>query len=293
MGRPGNPFDLQSWRIFEEWLRAQVEKHIPRGSHVVLMDEPHHNGLPAHVAIEPPWSVSYAADWRGVVEAAEASAQVLKPTALGVVTVPSANESQKMIRVFEETGITARRLAAASRIKFEHLSGVSAIQDEIARLLGQCDVAKIVCHGYLVAETQEVVLLVAQNGNLPARSSVGIAGAASRGFRMGWNEFSALDRMPRTIFLGVCGGGATNVRGVQERVGLFGPMSSSGTRALIAPRWKIHASTVLPIVDEILETWLHSGKPLAHVVRDVQASVQDAGCERWHALALALEGGWR
>ena len=87
------------------------------------MDEPHHNGLPAHVAIEPPWSVSYAADWRGVVEAAEASAQVLKPTALGVVTVPSANESQKMIRVFEETGITARRLAAASRIKLSICQG--------------------------------------------------------------------------------------------------------------------------------------------------------------------------
>jgi hypothetical protein len=45
IGRPGDPFDHPLWRTFEEWLRLQIESHITRGSHIVLIDEPRHDGL--------------------------------------------------------------------------------------------------------------------------------------------------------------------------------------------------------------------------------------------------------
>jgi len=292
VGRPGDPFDYPAWRAFEDWLRLQIDQRVEPGSHIILMDEARHDGLPAHAAVQPPWSVSYAADWRAVVESAEAAVNIPTPTTLGVVTIPTANESVKMKEIFKSAGASIDSIGRSHAFKIEHLSDTAASQDTLARLFEHCDAVKIVCHGYLVTETQEVVLLVARDGKLPARTSVGIGGAAARGFRMGWNEFSSLKRMPRTVFLGVCGGGATNVRGLQERVGLFSPMSNAGTRALVAPRWKIHAPTVLPIIDAIFEMWACSGKPLSHIVRDIQVSTQEAGCARWHAASLALEGVW-
>jgi hypothetical protein len=151
-------------------------------------------------------------------------------------------------------------------------------------------VVKVLAHGFVSGADDEVALMLAHDGVLPLGNSVAAGSAVGRRHRLSWRECQGLPRTPELVFSGACSSGATYIRGLGERLGLFGALRNGGTRAVIAPRWKINASAVLPVLDDALDRFLESGDTLGLALHKACAA---SGLPRWQAWALALEGDWR
>lgn len=81
------------------------------------------------------------------------------------------------------------------------------------------------------------------------------------------------------------------IRGLGERLGIYGALRHAGTRSVVAPAWDCRPADVLSQLDRV-HALLTDGLGIAAAV---QQATQEAGSHLppWRARALAVEGDWR
>jgi tetratricopeptide (TPR) repeat protein len=287
-GRHGDPLDLPDWNATQQWLVEALAKYLDDGDRVVFFEHDDFAGLPWHVAAAPRWPASYAPGWSTLLRTRQDL--VSQPKALGVVLVPRFRETEEVLVALstsaERSQATARRLGLDLMIE----RNTSADYNSFQRIMQWADVAKVLTHGFVSSVDGEVALMLAHDQTLPLANLVAAGSEMGRRHRLSWRDCQRLQRTPNVVFSAACSTGMTYVRGLGERIGLFGALRSGGTRALIAPRWDIVANAVLPILDDALDRFLVTGRPLGLALHEACAA---SHLPRWLAYALALEGDWR
>jgi tetratricopeptide (TPR) repeat protein len=289
----GPAFASPQWTAIRIWMDSLLQACLPEGGHLVIIDHAGLHGLPLHVAVRPGWTVSYAADWTAVVEAARqgAMASQMERGHISLVHVLGATEAARTI---DAVATSDRRLIAAAEAagwSIEQLSGSAATADAICSQFGRADAIRLIAHGFVRGETNEVSLIVSADGRLPPRSGAAFDATGMTAYRLGFDRLASIDRAPPLLFLGACSAGRVNERGQQERLGLFMPLSAAGLETMIAPRWPINAPRTLPLLDDIVERCMHGTAP-ARAVAEVTAAAVDSGAVDWLAHSFCLEGRW-
>jgi hypothetical protein len=284
---PGDPFDDASWATFEEAVSRQIGELLDPDGHVVVIEPRETPGIPWHVALRR-WPVSYASGWARLLELARAP----RPTArtLGVASVRRVRESAAVRAALDASVERAESLARAHDLALDVRRDDACDRDALVELLGQSDVAKLLCHGYVDA-AGEVSLMLAAGGVLPLANSVASGSAAGAAHRVTWRDLQGVSRAPATIFSAACSSALAAFSTGGDRLGLYGALASAGARSLVAPQWDIVADVVIPVLDRALEHHL-DGVPLGRAVH--RACVEaEARTPRWLAWALTLEGDWQ
>jgi tetratricopeptide (TPR) repeat protein len=289
-GRQGDPFDHPGWRSLEDWLRQQLASRLAPNDHVVFFEHEDLAGLAWHLAAGPVWTSSYASGWSGLL--ALAPHFPAPPATLGVVLVPRFRESSDVLEALRESAARTKDVGARAELDIvaaeEHECDAAAFQ----RVMEAADVTAVLCHGFVSAEG-EVALMLAHDGRLPLAHSVAAGTEAGQQHRMSWRECQHLAAAPAVVFSVACSTGVSQIRGLGERLGLFGALRQHGTRAVVAPHWDVVAASVQPVFGDALGRFLTTDASLAAALRDASTTAEQAGCPRWLAWSLALEGDWR
>jgi hypothetical protein len=152
-------------------------------------------------------------------------------------------------------------------------------------------VAKVLSHGYLQRDTNDVAWLISDGRGLPAAALVTSDSRAAAAFRFGWRDAGKLERAASVVFSAACSSGFSHVGGVGDRLGLMAGLQSAGTLSFVAPQWDIVAEDVLPILDDAIERFCTNGQ-LARAVTDACAAASEDKSD-WVRWAIAIEGDWR
>lgn len=290
-GRKGDPFDLEDWRRFELWLNEALTGWLPDGGQLVVIEHAELAGLHWHVAAAPRWRTCYVPSWSFLLTAEEA-ASPLEQDVLGIAVVPRFGESDEVAQALSESVASTERFAARSLLRLERAEHAHCDREVLKTLLGRTTVAKVLCHGFVAPNEQEVAFMVAHAGTLPLADSVAANTALGREHRFGWRECQHLTAAPQVVYSAACSSGRVHIVGLGERVGLWTCLRQAGTRSFIAPRWDIMPTAVLPILDEALERFVSGRSPLGEALHEacVEASRRHP---RWLAWALSLEGQWK
>jgi len=291
IGRPGDPFDVQGWKTLEAWLIEQLSPYLAKGDHVIFIEPKDFAGLPWHVAAAPLWSSSYAASWSSLIALHNRPASSLH-TSLGVLCVPRFGESAELLGVLRQSVQRQQTFSEEQGLHLLLAEGTTCDQSAFRKIMEQVDVATLLCHGFIDGEDGEVALMLAHDGSLPLLDSVASASEAGQAHRMSWRECQHLTSAPRVVFSAACSSGISRIRGLGERLGLFGALRNRGTSSLIAPQWDIIGSAVLPILDDAFERYVSTGSSLGQALH-TSCSTAQASQPRWLAWSLALEGDWR
>ena len=289
--RQGGPFDLPDWHAFEAYVRRTLEGRLPEGGQLVVIEHADLWGLQWHVAAQPRWRTSYAPSW-GALGAAPHHGQIRPDKRLGVAKVGKFREMPKVLAALDASQLRAGKLAAESSLLFDAIEQETCDRAALKGLLGRCDLAKVLCHGFIDPTDHQVAFMIASEGALPLLDSVSAGTEAGRRHRFGWQECLDLERAPRVVFSAACSSGRAHPAGSGERLGFFYALRAAGTRAFVAPRWDIDPTAVLPILDDVIERHLLHSVPLGEALHSacLAASKDLPG---WSAWALALEGDWR
>ncbi|QUJ69248.1 CHAT domain-containing protein (plasmid) [Photobacterium sp. GJ3] len=289
--RNGDPFDIEGWRLLEEWLNESLSEAISDEHHVVIIDSRGSQSLPWHVAIAPSRSVSYASSWTELIRLSNSRN---KPVtwSIGVALVPRFRESLTIISAFEESVRRSETYAIANDIGFRNCTGVECDRSAFSDLLAGCTVGKILCHGYIDRKLGEVAFMLSHNGALPLADSVAAGGHGFEGHRMSWRACQVLVNVPRVLFSIACSTGVSHTVGLGDRLGLLNAFRWGGGQALVAPRWDVIVPLVLPIMDAAFEEYLQGNHSLAEAVRHACLAAVNSQ-PRWVSWALSIEGDWR
>jgi tetratricopeptide (TPR) repeat protein len=289
---PGDPFAIEQWKKLEAWISERLSPLLPRRSHLVVLESAILVGLPWHVAVPSHWTCSYAASWSSLLTATKENRSApTGPDVIGVALVPTFDENAEVLSALRLSDDRSRKFAAASALKFEDAVEIACDHGELSRLLQSSTILKILCHGYFSKPENEVAWMVAAGGELPLKSAHAASTAAGRRHRFSWRNIVALERGPRVVFSAACSSARAHIVGEGERLGLFAPLRSIGTRAMVAPAWDIEAKAVLPILDTTLELYA-KGVGLAKALS--QACLEASAAQpRWLAWSLTIEGDWR
>lgn len=287
-GRTGDPFDLPEWRTLERWVLMTLALSLERGDHVVFIEQANFTGLPWHVTVAPMYTASYAPSWATLLSLGTGQ----RPTSVGVVMVPRFNESSEVLAALEESVCRTEAFARTREFQLALVRDEAADHAGFARVMTGTEVAKLLCHGFVSVADGEVALMLAHEGALPLAHAVASASPVGREHRLSWRHCQSLPAAPRIVFSAACSTGVSHTAGLGERLGLFGALRHVGTAAVVAPRWDIVPSAVLPILDEALERHMGDGEPLALALHRACAAA-NAVQPRWLAWALAVEGDWR
>jgi tetratricopeptide (TPR) repeat protein len=289
--RSGEPHIVPQWDIVRAWLRGVTGALLVNGGHVVVIDHPALTGLPFHIALAPEWTVSSAPDWLAVEAAVRANKSGPASPRLGVLHAPRSNETTAVREALAASAERVRQLADTRRLVCANADPGVADADALRRLLVTADVLKILCHGQVSKEDHEVVLLIDHDGRPPPGYSFGALLQTTRGHRFGRTQLEGLGSTSRTVFLGACSSGAVSVAGLDERTSLAVLLGDTGTKAVVAPRWKIDAQLALPILDDAMERFL-DGVPLGNAVSEAACAAIVRGVPSWQANAFVVEGAW-
>jgi tetratricopeptide (TPR) repeat protein len=292
VARPGDPFDIPAFVELRQWFDAEASSFLQAVRHVVIIDHSAMPNFPIHLMIDASITTSYSSHWLAVWNAAAASVAGAERAQMASVYIPSSNESAGVLSAMENSRRADMELGRRGGQMPTFLQGPAADTAALQEVLATHEFAKIVCHGHLSTLTRETALLVAHEGSLPPRTSTFLNKPEALDYRFGWSQALATTKAPATLFLGVCSAAAATVLGHQERMGLFSPFSASGTRTIVAPRWKIEASTVLPILDATITAWTN-GAPLSAALYNASRDAKARGVPGWQADALVIEGTWK
>ena len=165
-GRAGDPLDLQAWQEVATWIRDFLDAaEVGQRPHVVFMEYPDMAGAPWHTALGPNWTGSYASSWSEIFDIA--GRQPRPPgKAIGVVHVPRFNEPQAIRDAL--TASVEHTLRRHRRGRTVHYRAPEECdRDWLRGLLRDADIVKILCHGFVSPEENEVCLMLAHQGALP------------------------------------------------------------------------------------------------------------------------------
>jgi tetratricopeptide (TPR) repeat protein len=289
-GRPGDPFDASEWQELEGWLVDLLSSVLDSNDHVLFIEHPRMSGIPWHVAARG-WTSSYAASWTRMLALSSRPREWPAKT-VGLVCVPRFREDPYALGALRRS---AERTVAFSKehgLRLSAATGEQCDHYEFSRIMGDAEVAKLLCHGFVSPIDGEVALMLSHQGALPLANAVASASEAGRRHRLTWRQCQMLPSAPSTIFSGACRTGVSHTAGLGERLGLFGGLFQAGTSTLVAPRWDVVAASVLPTLDDALEQSLTTETSVA---RALHAACEKAEAREpfWLAWSLALEGDWR
>ncbi|BCJ47333.1 hypothetical protein GCM10010168_70780 [Actinoplanes ianthinogenes] len=291
-GRTGDPLDLPGWQEAAAWIQEFL---VLAGSgsgprpHVVFMEHPEMPGAPWHTTIGPGWTASYVSSWSELFDI------VSRPPApagnsIGIVHVPRFNEPEAVRDALAASvGHTLRRHGGERVVR--HRAPPECDRDWLLELLRDTDIVKILCHGYVSPEENEVCLMLAHAGTLPMAGSLA-AHSRGRPHRFGWRECRDLTGSHATIFSAACSSRAAVSTAAGDRLGIFAALRRSGVRALVAPAWDVQAGPTAALLDHTIDLYA-SGMPLAGAVRAAGDAAEASGLTPWIARSLSIEGDWR
>jgi tetratricopeptide (TPR) repeat protein len=291
LNRPGDPFDLAAWRAFETWLVQGLASHLREGDHIVFIEHKDHLGIPWHVAVAPHWTSSYAASWTSLLEFHDQPVPT-RYEKVGVVLVPRFADPPEVLAALRHSSQQAQSLATTSGLQCLMVEERTCDRDAFMHIVGNTDIAKLLCHGFIDPADGEMALMLAYNGRLPLGEAVASSSPSGQLHRLSWRECQQLGSASRVIFSAACSSGLSQIGGVAEQLGLFSALRHAGSRTLVAPRWDILATAVLPILDAAFAHYLRGGS-LAHALYDACRTAAEANCPRWLAWSIAIEGDWR
>ncbi|MFJ2930517.1 CHAT domain-containing protein [Streptomyces massasporeus] len=283
--RRGDPLDQPEWRRAEEAIVDVLRTCAEPDDHVVVLPHAAMAGLPWHTAIGPHWPVSYASGWTALHSLLR---QPVPPRErIGVLTVPRSGEQPDVGAALRASAGRAAALGASAVAPQEGACDMAAFKEVMRR----CDVAVLLCHGFVNHVEREVALMLAHHGNAPLADSVAAGSALGNAHRLSWRDCLLLPHASRTVFSAACSSGVSHHAGLGDRLGIFGAVRHAGTTAVVAPGWDAVASATLPVLDAALARFME-GQPLGRALR--QASLDAAeDLPTWLAWALTLEGDWR
>jgi tetratricopeptide (TPR) repeat protein len=289
--RAGEPHAVPQWEEISARLKASCSELLPNGGHVVVIDHPLFSGLPFHIALVPEWTVSYAADWLAVEAAVRANGAAVAPSRIGVLHAPRSNETVAVRRALETSMERARVLADDNGLACDIAGPGSADAHALRQLLATTDILKILCHGQVSKDNHEVALIIDHEGESAPGYSFGVVLQASRGHRFGREQLQGLSKASSTVFLGACSSGVVSVAGLDERTSFALLLGEAGTKAVVAPRWKIDAELALPVLDDAMDRFI-GGVHLVDAVAQAAAAAVARGVPSWQANAFVVEGAW-
>ncbi len=289
--RRGDPFDLPDWQKFRSWLHGTLEGRLPEDGQLVVIEHPDAWGLQWHVAAAPKWRTSYIPSWTSLLHALGSDAHD-KGGPIGVAIVVKFGDAPLVSGPLEQSAEHALALGARLGVAVDVRRGRACDHAAVVELLESCESVKFLCHGYADPEENDVALFVAVDGELPLADSVVANTPAGRRHRFGWQDCQALTRSPRVVFSPACKSGLTHPAGLGERLGFYRVLNRSGCHSMIAPRWNIRPSAVVPILDDAMTRHLEKGEALGDALH--HACLEAATTQpNWIAWALALEGDWK
>jgi CHAT domain len=283
MKRVGDPLDFEPWRQLEQWLRERLAAVLSDGDHVVFIEHELLAGLPWHAAVggAEAWTSSYASGWTELLTLVRRPPPA-RPARLAVALVPRFRESAEVLGALTESAARTDSYAASNGLTCVTVTGAACDHAALRELIGRCDVVKLLCHGFVDPENAEVGLMLTHAGALPPAHAVATAGAFGRAHRLSWRDCQHFPAAPRAVFSAACSSGVVLLAGLGERLGLFGALRHAGTGALVAPKWDIVASQVLPILDDAMERNTSDGRSLAQALSDACRQAE-ASRPRWLA----------
>lgn len=289
-GRKGDPFDLLEWQTASRWLSDIISAAGEDIGTVVLIDHPVASRTPWHVALTPRWPVCSVPSWAPLL--AETSKPPGAAARIGCMIVPRFGEDQEVLQAFDRVraGLTdlSERMPRAA---LEIAEGINADHEEFRRLLGGTDLCVVLCHGYAPANEPGVAWLLADSAVLPLRGSVEAASEMGRRHQFTWRDCDALEAASPVIVSAACSTASAHFAGAGEQLGLYSALRRHGTRALIAPRWEIPASAVLPVFSDVVRQIAAEGQSPASAVRNASLKAAEH-LPPWLAYAPAVAGGW-
>jgi tetratricopeptide (TPR) repeat protein len=291
-GRTGEPFDHADWPAYCNWLLEQLEAQGASARHLVVIDHPVLGALPSHVALGPHWTVSYAADWEAVADAVASSTQTRPIHSFGVACVPRSNEVPMVRAALCASAEQSQRAAEAAGLKTWAVDPGSADAPVVMALLAEMDAVKVICHGQVSAEDQEVVLLLDFEGRSPPGNTFAEALQGAAGHRLGGRALSSIAASQNVVFLAACNGGRIAIGGLDERHSIASSLLTAGARSVVGARWTLDIELGLPVLDAALELFI-AGEPLAHALVNAAEAAIAAGTPKWQAYAFTIEGAWQ
>lgn len=290
-GRKGQPYEALDWELVKQGLRNLAATFMPKGGHVVIIDDATLTGFPFHIALASEWTVSYSSDWLAIEAAVKANGDAPSRPRLGVLHAPRSNETVAVRDALLASDMAMRDIAKRRGLDCDHAEPGSADAAAFRRLLDTSDVLKVLCHGQITKEDHEVVLLIDHEGRPPPGYSFGVMLETAQGHRFGREQLGEQAVAPRTLFLGACSGGFVSVAGLDERTSFASMLARAGTKSVLAPRWKIDAELALPVMDDVIARFV-DGEPLAKAVLAAAEAAIKRGVPEWQAHAFTIEGAW-
>lgn len=289
--RAGDPFNLDGWRAFENWLVKQLDGRLPEGGRLLVIENREVAGLQWHVAAAPRWRASYAPSWSAILNARQVAIST-KEGPVGLALAPKYGESAENLRAFESSVTRSEGLAATLGRELKSALREACDSHALAEVLAASTVAKVLCHGFVDPNEDVVSLIVAHKGALFPAHSLAMNTPDGRQHRFDWRDCRRLKSAPAVIFSAACSSGLSHHAGVGEKLGLFSALRRAGTRSFVAPRWDIVPEVVLPILDNTIERYLRDGDELGEALHSACSEVSEE-LPHWLAWSLALEGDWR
>ena len=288
----GDPFEVDVWRCLESWTVEVLAGDIGTDDHVIFIEDHSSGHVPWHVIVGPLTSVSYAQSWSMLLRSAAApSREALR--GLSVIVVPRQNEHERIVHPFTTMQDELEKVASQARMQFLSAERGRADRATILNILGDSYFAVLACHGVYLQSENEVALLVAEDGRLPSYWLPKRTGGMNNPHRLSWRDIARARHTAPVVASVACSSGAGYFAGLGERLGLFREFSRTGSRTLIAPRWKSHASTSGKILVDVARRHLIDGTGLGSAVREACLAAVQSGAQPRHVWNLALEGEWR
>lgn len=288
-GRRGDPFDLSEWREFESWLGERLEGSVEDGRHVIVIDHESLIGIPWHVALSHRWRCSYAPSWSGILGGRRSSPR--DALQLGAFAVPRFHDPELIRSSFADALGTVGEISKLRGHPLNTAVNGQADRAALLRLMRECDLLAVFCHGFAQPEEQEIALLIASDGRLPPMYMPGDRSVEDVN-RCSWRQLQSLERTPVTVISAACSAGVHWQAGAGEQLGLFGALRYGGTRSFIGPRWDIEVDAVMPIIQDVLRSYLVDGTPMIDAVYHSCRKAAER-FPRWLAWSLTLEGDWQ
>lgn len=285
--RPGDPFDFDEWSNLEEWLNNQFNELLKTEDQIIIINHQFLNGIPWHVALSHKWKCSYSPSWRVLLD--QNSNFPRDDFHLGIFATERFGDNQKVTESIHNSVTKTKRWASKNGFRKRIIEKELADKNSFSKLMMDCDIVKIICHGYAAPGDLEIAFIVSANNALSPLLLSRIKGGNNSNL-LSWKEMQALSDSPSIIFSAACSTGIQWMEGLNEQLGLFGALYNSGTKVVIAPQWDISAIEVLPILDEILFRFVDEKIPLVDAVYQACKNAS-LTLPRWLAWSLTYEGG--
>ena len=182
-------------------------------------------------------------------------------------------------------------IAAQYGLSHRALGGREGTAESLMAALEDTDVARIACHGRILAEQEAIDLIVAAEGRLPPSNLSKLLEAGRAPHILGWRRIAALRRAPSVVFSSACDSGATIHDPGGERLGLERAFFAAGSVAYVAPQWPVPTIAIQDLIDKVVVRWLaDTSAPLAQVIYDERVAARNRGESPLGVEALAVFG---